>query len=161
MHIKTPLFSHISLRNKIAGFSLVEVLVAFSILAFGLLALTRLQILSFKAGSFAEQQAQAINLAQETIEQFRSFKQLSGTEESYQEITSSSKIVTGSSTDFTLNWQIAEYTSPPYKEITVTTSWTDRGGTNHSVNLASIIGKIDPAISGQLMQIDVPGNIAP
>jgi type IV pilus modification protein PilV len=59
------------------GFSLIEVLIALLVLAFGLLALSALQVSLFRSGAETKARAFAASMAQGNIENLRSFRQLS------------------------------------------------------------------------------------
>jgi type IV pilus assembly protein PilV len=56
-------------KNKEDGFTLVEVLVAISILAFGLLAVASMQLAAIQANSFAIETTEALNVAQDKMEE--------------------------------------------------------------------------------------------
>lgn len=56
-------------KNKENGFTLVEVLVAISILAFGLLAVASMQLAAIQANSSAIEITEALNVAQDKMEE--------------------------------------------------------------------------------------------
>jgi len=62
----------LSLCSGVRGFSLVEVLVAMTILSIGILGITGLAGTSVKSGAFAQNMTQATNLAQDRIEALQS-----------------------------------------------------------------------------------------
>lgn len=63
-------------KNTLAGFSLIEVLIAVVILSFGILALTALQSSLIKAATDSRAQSVALALAKDQLEQMRSFRSL-------------------------------------------------------------------------------------
>jgi len=56
-------------KNKEDGFTLIEVLVAISILSFGLLAVASMQLAAIQANSFAIETTEALNVAQDKMEE--------------------------------------------------------------------------------------------
>ena len=56
-------------KNKEDGFTLIEVLVAISILAFGLLAVASMQLAAIQANSSAIETTEALNVAQDKMEE--------------------------------------------------------------------------------------------
>lgn len=61
--------NRMNLKNKQSGFTLIEVFAAMVVFALGLLALTKLQVTSIAANSFANDLSQAATLAENTMEQ--------------------------------------------------------------------------------------------
>lgn len=60
-----------SLRHAAAGFSMIEVLVALLVLAFGLLGFALLQTMNLRFAESANQRTQATNLAYDLLDQMR------------------------------------------------------------------------------------------
>ena len=148
-------------RKTSQGLSLIEVMISFTILAVGLLALAKMQTLLLKNEAFTEQFAKATNLTHQKITTLRNYTSISGAGNSYQNIQSGSKIITDSNTTYNLDWTIIENNSPSYKEINVKTSWVDQKNELNMINLSSIIGKIDPVLSGQIINKLQSGKVVP
>jgi len=134
------------------GFSLLEVLIAFIILAIGVVALGRVQGLFVVNEDVAEQTAKATNLAHKKIEQFRNYTVLTGSGNSYANIVSGSESVVDRSTTFTLTWTVNDNTTPTYKNINVQAVWVAQDGASRTVTLSSIISAIDSVAAGQSVQ---------
>ncbi len=156
--------SKIKKSQLMAGFSLLEVLIAFIILAIGVVAIGRVQSLFVANENLAEQKAEATNLAHAKLEQFRSYSKLTGTGNSYANISSGKENVTGRNTTFELTWNVNENTNPSYKTIDVDVIWTAQDGISRKVTLSSIIGKMDPVAAGRAIQQSTSagdGGVAP
>lgn len=141
-----------------SGFSLLEVFIAFIILAIGIIALGRVQGLSLINENLAEQKAEAANLAHAKIEQFRSYTALTGSGNSYANIISGNESVTGRSAVFTLVWIVSDNTNPNYKSVNMQVTWTGQDGVGRTVALSSIIGEIDPVAAGYAIQPTTHGG---
>ena len=144
-----------------AGFSLLEVLIAFVIFAIAVVALGRVQGLFLINENIAEQKAEATNLAHAKIEQFRSYTSLTGSGNSYANIASGNESVVGRNTTFTLTWVVGEITTPPYKTVDVSVTWVAQDGASRTITLSSIIGKINPASVGNVIQLSQAGGVTP
>lgn len=137
------------------GVSIVEALVAFLILAFGMLALAGMQI-SLRGGSdIARQRSEAVRLAQEKMEHLRDFEQIASAtgRDAYNDIASEGVTnVTGyaSNTTYAVATIVSPSTDPDRKDLRVTVTWSDRTGTTQNVMLDSVIAGINPALSGRL-----------
>jgi prepilin-type N-terminal cleavage/methylation domain-containing protein len=96
------------------GFTLLEVLITVAILAFGILALTKLQVLSVRGTSFNKEATIATTLAQQVIEDYKLVSY--GTDPSKCGTVENSMTIGCSS--------VLRGTSPySYREISVTVSW--------------------------------------
>lgn len=135
------------------GISLTEILIALAILAFGLVSLLKFQGSLWIYNDLAKQRIEAVIITQEKIEELRDYDAIatgSGTK-AYQDIVSGTESITQGNTTYALSWTVTDNTSPAYKTLDVTTSWTGRKGTTHSVNLTSIISELDPIFSGTIV----------
>lgn len=148
------------LRN--GGFSLIETLIAILVLAVGLAAVARFQGTLLQDSSLAKERSEAVQLAQEKLEQLRSYRQIdsSATEFDFGDIVSSTTndSIAGKSASFTRSWTVTNtqqtvasgtYT---YKTVIVTVTWS-RAGTSQAdttVRLTTIISNADPKFSGAL-----------
>lgn len=137
---------------KQKGIGLLEVLVSLFILAVGIVALIKFQGLYARQGILTKQGASALNLAQKKIEALRHFETLSSQSGivAYDDIASGTEAINKPSAQYTLQWGVNDNTDPGYKTVDVTVSWTDAEGKSRSVRLSSIIGRIDPVLSGEI-----------
>lgn len=135
--------------SGIAGFILIEAMVAAFILAIALLGLARLQGAVFTANAESRMRTHALNLAQKKIEELRSFANQTG----YTGISSGSGCdgsdCVGENSTFSRTWtQTACANSAPCKVLAVTVTWTDQKGSTQTVTLTSYIADIDPVKGG-------------
>lgn len=135
------------MRNKTIGFSLIEVLIAVVVLVVGVIAIGSLQTHVTKGTSFAEQQAAALNIAHQKIDELRNYNSLA----SYQSISSSTSTVSvpGRNITFKLTWAVTDSADAtfPYKTIDIRVTWIDQSNITHEVRLTSIIGEFDPTLT--------------
>jgi len=133
------------------GFTLLEALIAFVVLAGGLLAAFRFHSVTLSTTAEAKVRDQATALAQQKIEDLHNFQTL----DEFEAI-----VVDGSglgdyanvdyAADFTLNWDRDEGYGDNPRKVDVTVSWTDRDGVGAdgdggaSVVLSSIIWGNNP-----------------
>lgn len=142
----------ISAREK--GLTLVEMLVTLIVVSVGVIGLLKLQSYSSYDSSVFQQKNEACLLALAQIETLRSFPVInttSGYNSSYSGIVTSTSTVNGTSATFTVSSTVTTYTSPKYKNIVVTVSWTDKYNAAESITMATNIGSIDPAFSASVM----------
>jgi type IV pilus modification protein PilV len=155
--------------RRLAGFSLLEVLVAVVVLSFGLLALASLQGSLFKASTETKAQSVALGLAAEKIEFFRGYS----TQAAYQAIDSSTaaETMTVGGVAYSRTWTVNRYAYPAaggnftsvnntatlstttyadtneFKRIAVSVTWKDAENKNQTVALEDAIGGVDPGDS--------------
>jgi Tfp pilus assembly protein PilV len=163
-------------RRGIRGVSLIEALVAMAIMAFGMLGVVGMQAALRSGADQSKQRSEAVRLAQEAMETFRSFGQTTTApvgELTYaliatqpaSAVTSSTTVgYTGNATfdrSVTVIDHVAVSTaasSPRMKTVTVDVTWADRGSSapgDRSVTLRSVIAEISPQLGGSL---GVPTN---
>jgi len=141
------------------GLSIIEALIALVIMGFGILSLAGMHTTLTRNVDTARQRTEAVRLAQEKIEELRSFTGIDST------ITGQSTVLAtarnwdalASSTDsITTNvtyaraWTFAGAISDTMRSLTVTVSWTDRTGEAQAVTLNSVISKTNPSDTGFL-----------
>ncbi len=155
------------------GFSLVEVMVALLVLAIGILGISKLQTNLIRSSSDANQRAVASSLAQEKIDELKSFIEVSTGAESF-----ASLIVDGTEEDvirgnykFDLEWSVKDffyaYTDPieaaedetevtipagetpipDFKLLKLTVSWTNELGEEQNINLSTMIDGYAPSLT--------------
>lgn len=141
------------MRSKLAGQTLIEVLITVLIIAGSVIALIRFQNYLAYNNSLNQQKADAMSLATQQIETLKIFQVLNTTSgyTAYQNILTGSSSPTINNTTYTINWTVTTNTNPDYKVANVVVSWTDRYSTSNSVTLTSDIGRIDPANSASVM----------
>jgi prepilin-type N-terminal cleavage/methylation domain-containing protein len=62
-----------SRRNRQQGFTLIEVMVAFAVLAFGLLAIGSFQAKLVSGSGYSKARAEAVAIAQQKLDEIRSY----------------------------------------------------------------------------------------
>lgn len=139
--------------NRTSGQTLIEALITILFISVTVIALVRFQNYLSYDNSLSQQKADAIMLAQSTVETLRDYHVLNNTSgyTSYQSITSGSSTSTGTTTVYTITWTITSATNPTHKEIDVTVTWTDRRGASQTVRLNSDVAGIEPANSAAVM----------
>lgn len=126
--------------SKQRGFSLIEVLISFLILGIGSLGLIKLQIYMERKSDYAIQSIEALRLAENQLEWFRT----RGASDALSTISTASfaSIATGSSASgtYTLDWQVpSPSVSGSLKTIIITSSWQDQAGETQQIELKTMI----------------------
>jgi type IV pilus modification protein PilV len=136
--------------KKQQGITLLEIVIALLILAAGIIALVKFQGDLMRSRVELSQETEALMLAQNQMETLRYYQVLNTTSGfiAYQDIATGSSNVSKTTATYTVAWTITANTAPDYKTAAVTVTWTDPMNTTQTVTLNSIIGKIDPAVSG-------------
>jgi type IV pilus assembly protein PilV len=104
-----------------SGFTLIEVLIALTILAVGLLALATMQIVSIRGNAFSTEMTYATMLAQSRLEQIRNM--------AYDSVTSGTEIVPANETSKGIPYTIQRTVNnddpaTDMKRITLVVLWT-------------------------------------
>lgn len=150
------------------GVSLIEALVAFAVLAFGMLGVAGMQATLRYNGDIAKQRSEAVRIAQESLEDLRSFSVLAptpGHAQSYAAIASAPQaVVPGytTNTEYHRSGTVGESaplnTQPATKTLVADVQWTDRSGTLQTVRLASMVAGVAPELAATLV---APGSGLP
>lgn len=162
-----PVTSSIAAKRCSAGFSLIDTLAAFVVLAVGLLGLSRFHYGALGVSADAKTRTEALNLAQGKLEGFRDF---AGLMDYYQTIVASDVDADGDSDAigvaedghggtlfsevFRRSWEVEQTGAglSSYKKIRVTTQWTDSRNKAQRVLLSSIIAAERPIATGKALQ---------
>lgn len=127
-----------TLRDK-KGFSLVEFMIAISILAIGLLAVAGLQSTAIRGNLLSKGTTSAILLAEKKMEEFKNTSFASLTNGTFQDPSNPLTDIGGSGGRFNRSWTISTYSgSANMKQITITITWTE-GGLSKSTSLDTVI----------------------
>lgn len=132
------------------GFSLIEAMIAFAIVALGLLAVTQFQASVLKSNSTARSRSEALHLAQEKIEGFRAIK---GEDEFAAKLGTASSGSEETNRDYAtyqISWEITPKANPDRAVFAVEVGWTDSAGETQKVNLVTEIAEIEPHKVGSL-----------
>lgn len=151
------------------GVSLIEALVALAVMAVGLLGVVGMQASLRSSTDVSRQRAEAVRMAQESMEELRAFGRLDGApvgEHDYDKIVSGTDTPAapaGFNTSFsrTVTVPAVAASAPRMKTVQVRVDWLDRhtatGGTPESVTLTSAVARAAPEISASL---GLPGDRA-
>jgi|GEM_PF-935638 len=151
-----------SLQREPTGVALIEALVAMLVMGIGSLAVLGAQTtLRFNA-DLSKQRSEAVRIAQEQIEQARTFSDVAGFTSG---ITNTVTLLTpvggiGNAT-YSITRAVVQDTDlhgTRMKQLRVTVAWVDRVGTSQQVQLVTAIHGTPPALAGSLL---LPANTGP
>ena len=135
--------------KNVKGFSILEALLAFFVIALGALAIAALLNRSLETNSDAEARTEALHLAKETIAGFRDFTTKAEVVAYMTDTTGNT--VTGDHETFTRTWTVADVTGNDNAVLlTVNVTWTGVNGAQ-IVTLSSEIAKLQPQQTGAFM----------
>lgn len=142
--------------HRARGVSLVEALVALAVMAFGMLGIAGLQSSLRQNTDVAKQRAEAVRLAQQSIEQARAYSVVNVTagKRAYDNLLASTTVdtVAGTNTSFTRTVTVPAIAAGQlHKVVTVDVNWTDRTGTVQRVTLATTVHRSAPELAGALL----------
>jgi Tfp pilus assembly protein PilV len=150
------------------GVGIVEALVSLLVLALGMMSIAGMQARLRLNSDVAKQRSEAVRIAQEDIENFRSFGTFAvdGTitnNFAYNSISAGSAsrtvlstVTTKTNATFTVTRLVADapraagVSDAPVKNVAVTVAWTDRNGGVQGVTLRSVVSRSDPAVAASL-----------
>lgn len=137
-------------RNLKNGFTLIEVLVAILVFSIGMLGLIKLQGEITLNSAESRMYTQAVNLAQDKIEEFRNYVHQSTYTGYVTDATGTDiNVVGASAATYTRTWVVAN--NPGYKLVEVTVNWVGIDGQDNNVVLTSQIAEVEPARSGLVL----------
>lgn len=139
------------------GVSLIEAIVALAVMAFGMVAIVGLQATLRNNADGSKQRAEAVRIAQEEIERWRSFVGLQADPGGvdYGDIAgTTTTTVAGLNATYTVVRTVPPQQAPAPKTVSIQVSWSDRtsqqGQEDPSVVLNSAIAGISPELAGAL-----------
>lgn len=142
------------------GITLIDALLAFLVLAAGVLSMGKLQLHLQAHADLSRQRSEATRIAQEDIESLRSFASLqadavapsAATYERIETVTASVDRLNGATlnTVFHLTRQIDDSSASRLKSATVSVAWPARDGAMQQAVLNSAVAGENPALSGAL-----------
>jgi Tfp pilus assembly protein PilV len=173
--------SHFGRRSRARGFAVVEALVAFLVVAFGMMALASFQFTLSRSSDAARQRSEAARIAQMEIDRLRSIGQREAdgnTDDNRltfeEEVAAGSPAATQvasalSNTTYNLSRTVSAPTGPAptkgerYRWIEVAVQWTDRAGADQRVSLSTAISDGAPGDAGFSTsgRSGVPGTLRP
>lgn len=141
-------------RRRIAqqrGFSLIEAMIALLVMAFGMLALSGMQLSLSRNSDVAKQRNEAMRIAQERIEQARSYTSLAAAAgidwtNLVADVAAPATVTTN--TTYTVAVAAGGVVNDAARAIQVTTTWTDRVGDSQIVTLSTVVARNDPKDPG-------------
>jgi len=126
-----------------AGFTLIEVMIAVVILMFGLLVVGSMQISAIRGNYMSGNTSMAISLAGEKMEDILNRRDYSGdpdlTAGNHGPEAISKTGVEGTGGLYSRRWTVTNETSPTRKSVVVTVSWENN---RHQVSIASIKNQV-------------------
>ena len=142
-------------RSKLSarGVSLIEAVVAMGVMAFGMLAVVGVQATLRANGDIAKQRAEAVRIAQESLEAWRAFSVIpqTATKLAYDDLIGDGPVnVAGVNATYARTRNVRATGSPVMKSLTVTVSWQDRSGQTQTVQLGSVVAGVPPELAGTL-----------
>jgi len=118
------------------GFSLIEVMIALGILAFGLLTMSGMQIHAMRGGASGRQSSQAAAIAQDKMEEFQRAPWSTLTETSGWTSGVSEPHAQGNQ-NYVVSWRIADLVATRTKSIDVRVTWSEPRRPNRNLTISS------------------------
>jgi len=139
------MLTHINPPKSTQGLSLIEVLIAITVLGIGLISVMQLQATILKDGSYARKRSEAVNLALEKIEQFRNFPATPN----LASLKGDTDNIQGSISTFHRGWQVTSLDNGQVK-VNVEVAWPNEKGKltkDSTVNFTTLISSFVPGAS--------------
>lgn len=130
--------------ERSGGFTLIEVLISFTIFAIGMLTLSAMQLHALRGGSSGRFTTQASAIAETRMEQFQriDWDQIADTSGWATAVTESHTVDVGGGSSamqtYTVDWRINDLTAGWTRSIDVRVSWDEPGRPDRSVTFSSI-----------------------
>lgn len=133
--------------HKQFGQGFIEVMLVMVFIAVGVVTMVKFQNSQAYNSADVAAHLNAMQLANHQLEKLRDYVVLSTQTgyAAYSDIANGNTTVTSKGITYTITWVVQTNTSPDYKTVDVTVSWSDRYGVAQSLMLSSRIAGIDPA----------------
>jgi len=144
------------------GMGLIEALVAFLLLALGMLAVTRMQSDLRSHAELARQRTEAVRIAQQDIESLRAYSvltQAAGARSFDQIATTSATVDSIDPVRYELTRRADTSVDGQAASVAVTVRWNDRRGEPQQATLATMIARSAPALSAALLTAPVSAPV--
>lgn len=140
------------------GVALIEAVVALAVMAFGMLGVAAMQASLRQSVDLARQRAEAVRLAQESIESMRAYSVINSVagRTAYADLMApvGAETITQTNATYTRTVFIAPDAGQNRKTVDVLVTWADRTNATHQVRLSSVIHRVPPELPAALA---VPG----
>lgn len=136
------------------GVSLMEAVVALAVMGFGMLGVAAMQSSLRANADIARQRAEAVRLAQEALESYRTYSVVATTagKVAFDDIsTPAATEIAGTNATYTRSLTVSATGSFNVKTVQVAVDWVDRGNAAQQVLLASQIHRTPPELAGALI----------
>jgi prepilin-type N-terminal cleavage/methylation domain-containing protein len=132
-----------------AGFTLIEALIALVVMAFGMLALSGMQLSLSRNADVAKQRTEAMRLAQRKIDEYRAFTSIApgaGHTIVWNSLPASAVETVTTNAAFSVTTTLGGVIADAMRTVNVTVAWADRTSTtnNQQISISSVISKSDP-----------------
>lgn len=137
------------------GFTLLEALIALVVVAVGLVTLVGVQLRLSRDAEVAKQRTEAARLAQEKLEELRTFTQIDAGAgvASWEGLAAGDETVAGltSNTSFTRSWTLGGAADDTQRPLQVSVAWANRASDDtETLTLNSVVSRTDPETAGSL-----------
>lgn len=152
---------HASFRPQ-RGISLIEALVAMTVMAFGTLAVLGVQTSLRANADVSKQRGEAVRIAQAAMEAARGYGSLTNYEDIEAAGAAAVSVYDAANASYTAEIRVEdahlydddpalEEARPHRKTVTVVVEWTDRSGQVQSVTLQSAVDRVPPGLQASLV----------
>lgn len=149
---------HAPSRSRLRGVTLVEAVVALTIVAFTALALMKLHATLQRGAELSRLRATATDLAQQRLETARSFVMIEGSDEApgFDQMRSAEESLDTPDmpSTFDVSSTVRQGAHTRHKTIDVAVAWTDRAGQTHQAELSTMLARIEPVLGALLLLPD-------